>query len=278
MKKTKKLYTLIKILAVLSIIIILISVPFFIEKIIMDEKHFPFDLTIELSKESWFGFMASYLGAIGTVILGIIAIWQNKRYKELSDKSSNEAKEIQADLKELSKKTVEAIKTLERIELAIYTPIIERIPYNFYGITKEKLDEGFEDESIVYQKNLINIGDDALNLPLDKLMKTYKTYGFVIRNIGEKALRNFVCLDIKIDGKDPGFIVNYECDITPGECANIIFVNIPINVGVTELNLKFEFNNLIMEKYKFDVDVIITCDEDSFDASFINFEMPIKCD
>lgn len=47
---------------------------FFIEKIIMDEKHFPFDLTIELSKESWFGFMVSYLGAIGTVILGIIAL------------------------------------------------------------------------------------------------------------------------------------------------------------------------------------------------------------
>lgn len=68
--------------------------------------------------------------------MGIIAIWQYKRYKQLSDKSSDEVKHIQQELKILNERTVNAIKTLEKIEVAIYSPAIERILYNFYGVSK----------------------------------------------------------------------------------------------------------------------------------------------
>lgn len=69
-------------------IISLMFFPFLIEKIIYCESVFPFNLTIKFSKEIWFCFIASYIGAICTVFLGVISVWQNKRYKKLADESS----------------------------------------------------------------------------------------------------------------------------------------------------------------------------------------------
>jgi hypothetical protein len=79
-----------KILVGLFFIILVTSlflIPFVIEKIILCESFFPFNITIHFSKETWFGFISSYLGAVGTILLGIIALYQNKKYKELSDVS-----------------------------------------------------------------------------------------------------------------------------------------------------------------------------------------------
>lgn len=53
-----------------------------------------------------FGFIGSYLGAIGTIVLGYIAFYQNKRYKELSDQSEQNFLELQEEIKELTKKSV----------------------------------------------------------------------------------------------------------------------------------------------------------------------------
>ena len=52
----------------------------------------------EFSKETWFGFIGSYLGAIGTIILGYITFYQNKKYKELSDRSDEHFMELQKEL------------------------------------------------------------------------------------------------------------------------------------------------------------------------------------
>lgn len=262
---------------VFGIFSILIVIPFLIEKIVLNDSYFLFNSKIILSRESWFGFISSYIGAIGTVGLGIIALWQNKRYKELSDISSKEVKEIQIELKELSEKMVNAVKTLERIELAIYTPVIEKIPYNFYGLSKEDLDGKFKNEDIVYQYNLLNVKKEECALALDKLMDKYKTFGFTIRNIGEKAIRNFTCTEVKIEGERVGFQLGFKRDITSSGCANILFVNLPLNRECTKLDLKFEFNNLLMEQYCFDVEIIITYKDEYFDASCMEFELPYKC-
>lgn len=42
-------------------------------------------ITTSFESEIWFGFMASYIGAIGGTAVGGIALWQNKQYKEMSD-------------------------------------------------------------------------------------------------------------------------------------------------------------------------------------------------
>lgn len=119
-------YKKIKYLTFSIIILIIILDPFVVQWILLNETIFPFNVSIGFSREIWFGFIASYQGAIGTIILGIIAIWQNKRYKELSDKSSQESSIIQQELKILSQNTMGAIETLKKIEVAKYYPSIEK--------------------------------------------------------------------------------------------------------------------------------------------------------
>lgn len=85
-KPTKEI--LFKLIFCISVLVFLIIAPFIIEQIILCETIFPFNLTITFEREIWFGFVASYIGAIGTVALGGLALWQNKRYKKLSDMSS----------------------------------------------------------------------------------------------------------------------------------------------------------------------------------------------
>ena len=110
--------TIIKILIVSIVIFILIFLPLEIEKMIFSKKHIPFYNETNFAKDVWFGFIASYLGTIGTVLLGIIALYQNKRYKELSDESEKRFIDLQTEIKELNKKNVELIEINTKIEKA----------------------------------------------------------------------------------------------------------------------------------------------------------------
>lgn len=98
----KKKIPIILLFSILTIILLLI--PFAIEKIILCESIFPFNFPISFFKESWFGFIASYLGAVGTILLGIIALYQNKKYKELSDTSEERFMSLQEEIKTLTEK------------------------------------------------------------------------------------------------------------------------------------------------------------------------------
>lgn len=89
------------ILGLILVLSILIVMPFMIETVIYDETTFPFNLTIKASREAWFSFVASYLGAIGTVLLGVLAIWQTKKYKEASDETDEAFQTLQEKIKEL---------------------------------------------------------------------------------------------------------------------------------------------------------------------------------
>ncbi|MCI8326410.1 MAG: hypothetical protein HFI37_01375 [Lachnospiraceae bacterium] len=271
MNRGKVRYIIFTIFAVMFFV----SFPFFLELLLTNINKNPIGIRFALSKETWFGFIASYMGAIGTVVLGIIAIWQNKRYKELSDKSSEEVKHIQQELKILNERTVNAIETLEKIEVAIYHPSIEKIPYNFYGVRKTFLDEKSQD-ICGYQINYLNVTESDLLESLDKLMDKYKTYGFGICNVGEKAIRNFNCNSIKIDGKTPGFRVSNPSDVIAGESIYILFINLPLKAEITQLEMEFEFYTLLMDRFVFQVEVIINYEENDFSVNFINFETPHK--
>ncbi|WP_143004651.1 hypothetical protein [Proteiniclasticum ruminis] len=190
------------------IVLILFLVPYLVEKLVSAISGSTFTLKFVLPKEVWFGFIGSYLGAVGTVILGAVAIWQNKRYKELSDDSSKEVMEIQGELKNLNKRIVDAIETLENIEVAVYTPAIQEILHYYHNVRKETLDDN--SDSCAYQINRINIFEDNPLMPLEELMEKYSTFAFTIRNIGEKPIRNFTCRKITLNGTSPNYIL-YLC-------------------------------------------------------------------
>ncbi len=90
-----------KIIVFLLGAVLFVGAPFFIEAILLDETNFPFSMKIVFSREAWFSFIGSYLGAWGTIALGALAFLQNKRYKELSDEKDNEVKELQNQIKNL---------------------------------------------------------------------------------------------------------------------------------------------------------------------------------
>jgi hypothetical protein len=259
------------ILRTVLIVVVLMVIPYIVEKVILGIYGDSFSIRIMFPKEVWFGFISSYLGAIGTVVLGIIAIWQNKRYKELSDRSSEEVLHIQHELKELNKRTVDAIETLEKIEVAIYRPAIQQTSFSIFGVGKELL-EGHDVSA--YQRNYINLPVSDFSMPLNKLMDKYSTYGFGVCNIGEKAIRNFICHELKINDTTLNTVVNHETDIMSGERAYILFVNLPLITGTNYLELDFEFCNLLLEKYVFHASVLIMYNEYPFNHDDITFEEP----
>jgi|GEM_PF-812749 len=260
---------------IISIIIILN--PFVVEWVLLNETTWPFNIPISFSRETWFGFIASYMGAIGTVILGIIALWQNKRYKQLADKSSQESAQIQQELKSLSKKTMEAIETLKKIEMSKYYPLIEKMPYTCHGTTKKHFLNEFGSEDYNIQINCINFKDENdLFLPISELVDKYNTYLFVVKNISEKTIRNFTCNQILINGKQPSFMVNFECDVASGKYAVIAILNFPQfkEHEDTDLKMSFVFKNLVMDYYFIETEIVISFDEEAPNSHVLYFTSP----
>ncbi|QUH25546.1 hypothetical protein [Serpentinicella alkaliphila] len=275
--ETKKRPYILIVILIVSIFLIIICIPFVIEWILLNKTTFPFNMSINFTEEVWFGFIASYIGALGTIALGIIALWQNKRYKELSEKSSHDAALIQKDLKSLSLETMEAIEILKRIELAKYYPLIERIPYTSYGTTKAVIESLIESEDDVIQINYLNVDMTDLTEPISELVEKYNSYYFIVRNISEKTIRNFTCTEVTINGIGPSFRVSSNCDIPPGKNAIILISDFPrfLEGEVIELEMKFTLNNLVMERYYIETHTIISFDNEGPSSYFAKFTSPV---
>ena len=269
----KKRYVIKILLSIAMLVIIVLIIPLLIEKLIMGEEFFPIISKNHLCKDIWFGFMGSYIGAIGTVILGIIAIEQSKKYKDMSDVYSEKMETLQNQLKDLTEQNLSAIKTLEKINMSIYTPIIEKIPYTFYKTTKQVLDKYF-DNILDYQMNYINI-DFVCDKPVEYYINNYKTFGFIVRNTGEKVIRNLQCCNLSVNGKQPGMCVFSPCDIMPGRYTAIILANIDL-VECTQIDFNLKMNNLLKECYIVHVHITAFLTNKSFEAQIIDFSMPIK--
>ena len=94
----------------------MIVTPFVIEAIIYDETTFPFNLQIKSSREVWFSFVGSYFGAIGTVLLGVLALWQTKKYKKASDEADETSQILQEKIRELVQANTDLAKENKNIQ------------------------------------------------------------------------------------------------------------------------------------------------------------------
>jgi hypothetical protein len=223
--------------------------------------------------------VAGLWSAAATVILGIIAVWQNMRYKKLADQSSKDANSVQQELKYLNEKTMDAIETLKTIELAKYFPLIERETYDAFALDSKYFNELFQKKYSSAQINLIGMVQEDFNLPLEKLLdKYYNSYVFLVKNSSEKAIRHFTCSDLEIDGAVPGSIAMIDCDIPAGKNAVVAILNLPplIKGDSYLLNMTFTLNNLVMDKYSLNYEALITFDEEAPSAYEIHFSFPEK--
>lgn len=78
-----------------------------------------------------------YLGALGTTrSLGLIALYQNKKYKEISENSDTKFIKLQKNIKDLTEKSVGLIAINTKIENAKYFPIMTEIAQMNYDSFK----------------------------------------------------------------------------------------------------------------------------------------------
>ena len=198
--------------------------------------------------------VAGLWSALATAILGAIALFQNFRYKKLADSVSEEMKNIQVDIKQLTGEMASAVTVLKTIESSKYYADIREIGLRFVG-SGDMFTEFFENEELAFQYNTINILTNT-DLNYKDLIFANDTFAFCLRNMGEKKIRDFYCSKFEF----PPFITNNidhffcsdPCDIEEGQTVMVCLINIPDpdKIADSNINFKFGMQNLLADNFE----------------------------
>lgn len=204
--------------------------------------------------------------ALATVVLGIIALWQNNQYKKLSDKTSGETIRLQHDLKDLTEKQEQALLTLKHIEDIKYQPMLEKWNITYFGFSFKSLSDCIKEYRCSIQYNYFNMINPEGYSKVSEVPQ-YNTFGFLIKNVGEKTIRNFR-LGINFDTKKYFAFTTFGCDIEPGHFTLVLLINIKKFEGNEQFfELCFLMQNLLGEDFSYNLNLVIGFDERPF-ASF----------
>lgn len=199
--------------------------------------------------------------AFATVVLGFIAIWQNRQYKKLSDKTSIETTALQHEIKELTEKSQQALSTLKKIENSRYQPMLEIWNINIFGFAKESYKEYTRKYNCVPQANYFNGHPDIYSKNIGETLSQYNSFGFLIKNIGEKTIRSLSAA-YEMDQSNYYSFTAFSCDIDPGAFAFVLLINIEnFENNEQEIQLQFNMQNLIGESYSFPLNLHFYYDE-----------------
>ena len=266
------------------LIIILFSIPFVIEKIILCESIFPFNITIHFSKETWFGFIASYLGAVGTILLGIIALYQNKKYKELSDMSEERFMDLQEEIKNLTEKSVSLIELNSKLEKAKYYPIFSDMRHTCWNISGEKIEEVFDMEKDVFQISYKKEDPHEVLSTYNDIFNQYHTFTYAFKNDSERTIRNFTCSSIIKNNlqNEFGFWVFESCDSNPGAILRCVYAT-KFDLAqqckdgsIQSLSFKYNMENVIGEHFEMTTDLYFNPSPDDEPPNFFAEISPIQ--
>ena len=208
--------------------------------------------------------LAGLWSAVATVFLGGIAIWQNKRYKEMSDKKSYESEKMQEEIRALTRETMIAIDQLRKIEIAKLYPNIETMPSYYLGMTKKTLKEALKSNDVKQLTIMNSACGEAPDTSIESYFEKYNSFSFVIKNIGESTIKEFNTCMIKISGENLNPLFFFGCDISPGQSALISIIDFPqyTNGKNYDIEMKFKLQNALLEKFYLDLDIIIVFDKD----------------
>lgn len=256
-------------------VIILILLPFAFERILFCTSLFPFNVNILFSRETWFSFIGSYLGAIGTIILGLIALYQNQKYKELSDESEARFISLQEDIKELTKQSVSLIEINTRIEEAKYIPIINDMHCSYWYAPSENLLTNFEYINDPFQ---ITYSFFTLSPPTStfEVFKNYHTLTYALKNDSANAIRNLQCYKVITNHKEVfGNNLYQSCDVSIGEMIYLVYAtdfdlmkSIRDN-KITSLHFYYKLQNVLSDYFTFELNLDFVINED--DGQIIDF-------
>lgn len=112
-----------------GIFIVASCIPFLIERILFEETIFLFSMPISLSREIWFSFVGSYLGAIGAVALGVMAMNQTKRYNDSSNDMVKRQQALLENIKDINQQHTD--KLLRHKYYDNFIAYIQRLEKNY---------------------------------------------------------------------------------------------------------------------------------------------------
>lgn len=117
----------------------------------------------------------------------------------------------------------------------------------------------FEDYVFQITGHVDNIDHE---LPVRKIFDNYNTFIFLLQNNGEKAIRNFNCNKVLINGKiEEGCWLHLSCDIEPGKIVKVIYATKTdlikaVNEGyISEISLGYSMKNVLGESFYMDVNI-----------------------
>lgn len=261
-----------KFLISILLIIIIILIPFGIEQILINEDIFPFNITIHFSKDIWFSFLASYIGAVGTIFLGLVALYQNKKYKDLSDRSEEQFLAIQNEIKTLTQKSVELIELNSKIEHARYYPILTDLRKRYLNMDMKSVQNNFDINNDSFQITYELESLSSIPKAYDEIFNQTNTFSFVLKNDGEMTIKNFNCKEVIINNDDfrPGIRRFSSCDIEPGNLLICVYstkqkILEQIKKGTMRtITFKYNMENVLGKHFQMSVDITFTNDEQSY--------------
>ena len=239
--------------------IILIAIPFAFDRaysFIADTKPG----LMKFSGETWFGFTASYLGAIGTFLMSFVALYQNKKYKELSDKAEEKLAAMQQEMVDLYHKNTELIESTNRIITAQYYPIISM------GNNTSILPKG---SSFSGKEAFTAYIDDSfprmINYSIQDICTKFNALLFEMSNEGNADLIDVHCYDVIKDKNHTSELtafVSQSGNFLKGTNFYIVYatpftIDELIKEGVHSILMKFVMKNVIGETFLFDFEILI---------------------
>lgn len=136
--------------------------------------------SFDIEKTDWLSAILSWLSVASAIFIGLIAFWQNERFKEENDKSSEKAESYQKDLLEINNRLMKIEENKECSQIAFIQEIVT--------VTNR---EDFKSSSIRKQYSA-GITD------ADRDFKNSTVFSFGITNQTNTPIRHFELTNFKI--------------------------------------------------------------------------------
>ncbi len=240
----------------LTLAFIALFIPFLTERVIMNGGILYFKIPFRFSKETWFAFYGSYFGAVATIVLSYIALRQNKEYKLLSDQSAEAYYRLQSQVKDLTADMMNALDVLKRIEVSKYWPALVLQPLHACNIPRDRVQNDIQKHGWALQATALDHYEPVVD-HLQLFDKHRSSYAVLLKNIGEKTIRNLICRKVKINGQFKTNMLSFATDVDPGQPVLVVIINVPecptkdqtihVEVGLCMQNLVGERFTCVLE-------------------------------
>ncbi len=208
-------------------------------------KPFSFPMGVNLHEANWLDFWGNFLGFIGTSALGLLALWQNERFKKENDNAN-------ARLEVANQRAYELNKELLKLQKQNHLSVI-RVE-NGRELKVYAKDKGSKFINKLNEKNTILC--HVSFTPKCPEENDYVLFEIYIKNITNNFVKHIEleAFELKSEFKDKGYRTsrcNGDADtlIAPFETYKLLFIIANLNTKVKEQSINEYLENMFDFKF-----------------------------